>query len=201
MRQLLVCILLATSCARQPKPPVDPDLAARLPPNAAIVAGLDIDRLRRTPLFPKLPESFRDASYVLAGYDPPNLVTASRIAGRVSVGGSTAKGAPPDLLRHAATTPVWIAARGDANLPLTGNLANLNRLLRQTAYTRVTADVGERIDFAAEGVCRAPEAAAHLEQNVRAIASLMGLTVDVRRDGSTVHVTGSVPIDAVTQLF
>lgn len=191
-----------TACARQPKTLVDPDLAARLPQNAAVVAGLDIDRLRNTSLLGKLPESFRDASYVLAAYDPPNLVTASRIAGRISVAGPTStKGAPPDLLRHAAATPVWIVARGDATLPLTGNLANINRLLRQTDYTRVTAAVGDRIDFAAEGVCRAPEAAAHLEQNVRAIASLAGLNLDVRRDGLTIHVTGSASIDAVARLF
>jgi len=176
------------------------ELAAHIPTNASVVAGLDIDRLRSTPLYAKLPESFREASYVLAGYEPPALVTAFRVGARVVSTGPRV-GAPPQILGYAADTPVWVVARGDAALPLAGNLANLTRLLRQTGYTRVTARVGERIEFAAEGVCASQQAAEHLEQNVRAIATLANLPLEVRREGLTVHVTGSTTADAVARLF
>jgi hypothetical protein len=203
VRWTLFCLLAtAAACSRQPKPPVDPELAARLPSNAAMVAGIDVDALRNTPLFAKLPDSFREASAVLAAFDPPNLVTVARVGGRVTVTGPASNGPPPDLIRHATTgAPIWVVARGNAALPLAGNLANLNRLLEQTDYTRVTARVGERVEFEAAGVCRSDAAAEHLEQNIRAIASLARLTVEVRRDGATVHVTGSAAIDTVARIF
>ena len=167
-----------------------------------MVAGIDVDRLRNTPLFAKLPESFRDSSYVLAAFDPPNLVTAARTGTRIVVTGAPNQpGRPPDLLRHAALTPLWIVVRGDTSLPLTGNYANLNRLLRQTDYTRISAQVTDRLEYDAEGVCLTPEAAAHLEQNIRAIATLTKLPLSVRVEANTVHVTGSAPLDALNHLF
>src|SRR5688572_1044145 len=112
-----------------------------------MVAGVDVAALRATPLFAKLPDSFREASYVLAAFDPPNLITASRVGNRISVTGPASQG-PPDLLRHApANAPLWLVARGDTPLPLTGNLANLNRLLEQTDHTIVTARIADRLEF------------------------------------------------------
>jgi hypothetical protein len=176
------------------------ELAAHIPTNAALVAGLDVERLRQTPLYSKLPESFREASYVLAGYAPPNFVTASRVGGRVVATGPRVN-APPDILGHAADTPIWVVARGSAVLPLTGNLAIVTRLLEQTDYTRVTVKVGDRVDFAADGVCRSQQIAEHLEQNIRALATLTKLPIEVRRDALTVHVTGSATADAIARLF
>jgi hypothetical protein len=195
VRPTLLCLLAITACTRQP------DLATRLPANAAMVAGIDVNALRATPLFAKLPDSFREASYVLAAFDPPHLVTASRVGNRISVTGPASQG-PPDLLRHApANAPLWLVARGDTPLPLTGNLANLNRLLEQTDHTIVTARIADRLEFQAAGVCRSPAAAEHLEQNIRAIATLARLSVEVRRDGATVHVTGSTAIETLTRIF
>ena len=165
-----------------------------------MLAGLDVDRLRGTPLYTKLPESFREASYVLAALDPPNLVTASRVKGRV-VATNEKTGPPPDLIRHASNDPLWIVARGDATLPLTGNLANLNRLLQQTLYTRLTARIADRAEFVAEGICANDQAAQHLEQNIRAIATLAKLPLEVRRDASTVRVTGSTAVETIAGLF
>jgi hypothetical protein len=202
VRSIVLCLFVtAAACSHQTKSLVDPELASALPTNAAIIAGLDIDRLRNTPLFAKLPESFRDASYVLAAYDAPNLVTASRTRNRIVVSGPAAKGAPPDLLRYAAATPLWIVVRGSAPLPLAGNLANINRLLEQTERTLITATVADRIQFEAEGVCATPAAADHLAGNARAIATLAKLPLDVQVDGNTVRVTGSAAIDAVARLF
>lgn len=195
-----VLLLLALSACRRDVDPLA-DLAAHIPTNAVVVAGLDVDRLRNTPLHAKLPESFRDASYVLAALDPPNLVTASRVNGRVVATGPVVN-APPSLLGHAKPdAALWVVARGDAQLPLTGNLANLTRLLRQTDYTRITAKVGEHVEFAAEGVCSSQPAAERLEQTVRAMATLLGMPIEIRRDAFTVHVSGSTTADAVARLF
>ena len=73
-------LLLATlaACRHAPKALVDPELAAYMPANATVIAGIDLDRLRATPLFAKIPEPFRDGSYALIGYNGKDLVTASR---------------------------------------------------------------------------------------------------------------------------
>jgi hypothetical protein len=197
-RHAFVLVLALFACRREPD--VVAGLAAHLPANAAVIAGLDVDRLRSTPLLPKLPESFREASYVLAAYDPPQFVTASRVKDRI-VATHEKTGPPPDLMRHAGKEPIWIVARGDTVLPLTGNLANVNRLLQQTLYTRITARIESNIEFVAEGVCANATAAEHLEQNIRAIATLAKLPLEVRREGVTVRVTGSAAIETIAGLF
>jgi len=197
----IVLLLALTACRHAPKALVDPELAMYMPPGATVIAGIDLDRLRATPLFAKIPEPFRDGSYALVGYDGKALVTASRTGSRVSVSGGAVKGNPPDLLRHASDAPIWIVARGSSTLPLTGNLSNLNRLLHQTQYTMVTARVGERVDLEMTGVCVSPEVAQHLEENVRAIATLMKFPLQVRREGTVIHATGSISIEAAGSLF
>jgi hypothetical protein len=196
---LVSLLLLAAACRQSSKPHDDSELAAYIPAGASIVAGIDVDRIHNTPIYDKLPQNFRDASYVLAAFDPPNLVTASRVQGRIVA--TTPKGAPPDLVQHATTAPIWIVVRGTAALPLTGNLSNVNRLIEQTDYTVVGVTLGEKAEFAAEGVCRTTDAAAHLERNVRAIATLARIPLDVRVEGATVHVTGSTAIEPLVQLL
>jgi hypothetical protein len=164
-----------------------------------MVGGFDVAALRQTPLFPKLPENFRDASYVMAALDPPNLVTASLVQGRVQA--TSPKSTPPDLARHATADPIWIAVRGSAQLPLTGNLSNINRLIEQTDYTVISVRLADKAEFTAEGVCRTPEAAAHLDQNLRAIATLARLPLQSRADGSTVKVTASSSIEDLLRAF
>jgi hypothetical protein len=197
-RHAFVLVLALFACRREPD--FVAGLAAHLPANSAAVAGLDVDRLRNTPLFPKLPDAFRDASYVLAAYDPPNLVTASRVKDRI-VATNEKTGPPPELIRYAGTEPLWIVVRGDTALPLTGNLANINRLLQQTLYTRIIARIESRIEFVAEGVCANDAAAEHLEQNIRAIATLAKLPLEIHREAATVRVTGSAAIDIISGLF
>jgi hypothetical protein len=168
-----------------------------MPADTTVLAGIDVDRLRSSPLLSKLPESMRDGSYALAGYNGRELVTASRVGNRVVVSGGEGKGAPPDLLRHAADAPLWIVARGAATLPLAGNLANINRLLHQTEYTTVAARIGPRIELHIEGICRTPAAAEHLEENIRAIASLTKFPLGLARDGAIVRVDASIAAEAL----
>ena len=198
---VLAFFLGLAACGSAPKPLVYPELAEYMPPGSVALAGIDLDRLRTTPFFAKLPDPFREGSYALIGYAGAELVVASRVGSRVVVSGRAVRGNPPALLQYASAAPIWIVARGDAALPLTGNLTNLTRLLQQTEYTTVTAQVGERVDLAIRGVCRTPDGAQHLEDNARAIASLMKLPLDVRRDGAIVHATGSISTDAAAKLF
>jgi hypothetical protein len=214
---LLVLYLISCAPAHRPSL-VDPELAACVPASAAAVAGLDLAKLRATPLADKLP--VRDASYALAASDGKDWLVIARgempggttIAPGINAIGSddlikaaiaqhvTGKTGAPDLIDRAAATPVWLAARGSMTLPLAGNLGNINRLLRQTEYTTVAAKVADRVDIDAAGYCRSPEQAKNLEENIRALASLLlsKYPVNVRTDGSTVHVTASLPVSAIT---
>jgi len=194
-------LLLAAACSRAPHSSLS-DLAAKLPAHSIVLAGADLDKLRTSPLFSKLPEAFRQGSYVLAGYTGTELVTATRSGGRVEVSGTPGQGAPADLVAHASEAPLWIVARGSATLPLSGNLANVNRLLHQTEFTVVAArPVGDGFELRAEGICRGDAEAEHLEGNVRAIGSLMRFPMEVTREGSTVGVRATVSADQLAKLF
>jgi hypothetical protein len=192
--------LLAGGCAR---PPVSPlaDLAAKLPADAIVLAGADLDRLRSTPLFVKLPDALRDGSYVLAAYSGKDLTTATRSARGVTVSGAAGQGAPEDLLKRAPDAPLWLVARGNVTLPLAGNLANINRLLHQTQYAVVSARPGERFELRADAFCRSDADAQRLEENVRAIGSLTRFPLEVAREGATVRVTASVAPEVLGKLF
>lgn len=197
-RVFLLLLLLLAACSR-PSPVAD--LAARLPANAAVLAGADLDRLRSTPLFPHLPQYFREGSYVLAAFTGADLVTATRGGGRVTVSGPAGEGAPDDLLKRVPDAPVWLVARGSATLPLTGNLANLNRLLHQAEYIVVSARPGDRVEIRAEASCRGDGEAQRLEENVRALGSLTHFPLEVVREGVNVRVTATVSPDALGKVL
>jgi hypothetical protein len=219
MRGLPVLLLVSLfACAPAHRAAfVDPELAACLPANAAAVAGLDIARLRGTPVAEKLP--VRDAAYALAASDGKDwlLVARGQLPGGTAIAPGitaigpdemvkaaaaqrrTGKTGAPDLIARAAEAPIWLVARGSMTLPVSGNLANINRLLHQTEYMTLTARVADRIDVDGAGACRSAEQAKHLEENVRALASLLlaKYPVEVRTEGTTVYVKASLPLNAL----
>ncbi len=94
-------------------------------------------------------------------------------------------GAPGLLARAAgiaANHTVWIAASGDSGLPLTGNLANLTRLLRSTRYATAAARVDDHITVETEGICASPGQARELEERLRALVSLLSAGASRRPD-------------------
>jgi hypothetical protein len=220
MRSLIVLLLFSVfGCAPVHRPAaIDPDLAACVPAGASAIAGIDVARLRGTAIYEKLP--VRDASYVLAASDGKDWLLLGRgeLAGGTSIASGitaigsgelvkaaaaqhrTGKTGAADLLARAAETPIWLVARGNMSLPVSGNLANINRLLRQTEYMTVAARVNDRLEVEAAGSCRSPEQARHLEENVRALASLLlaKYPVQVQSDGATVRVTASLPMSLVS---
>lgn len=147
---------------------------------------------------------------MLAG--SPALIAAALAQRRSGAPGSR------DLLAQAGAAAaghaVWIASRGNVNLPLTGDAANLNRFLRPAQF----ATVGLRIeppmelDFAAQ--CATPDAGKELEETLRAFLSLTaagfrrqpelaGLlkTVEVRREGGAVKASLVAPAEAMPRLL
>ncbi len=212
-RLTIAAALLAAGCIS----PREQPLTAYIPLDTAAVAVADLTRLRATPLSARLPvpDALREASEVLAVYDGKDWAIAARGAWTQPPAGATAiaphvaaTGAPDlvrkmaarprggqDLLAHApAAAPAWLVTRGSVGLPLTGNLANLNRLLRQAEYTSIALRPGAQVDLDATALCATPERAQHLEENLRALASLARVEISVTREGNTVHARTAMPV-------
>jgi hypothetical protein len=220
MRGLAASLLLAlVACAPAHREIIDPDLAACIPASAAAVAGLDVAKLRGSSLYDKLP--VRDVAYALAASDGKDWLVLARgqLAGGTSIApGITAIGSDalvraaaeqhrtgrtgaPDLLDRASSAPLWLAARGSMTLPVAGNLSNINRLLHQTEYMTLAAQVSDKLDVQAAGYCRSADTAKHLEENLRALASLLlaKYPVTVRSEGTTVRVEASLPVRVISE--
>jgi hypothetical protein len=187
-------------------------------------------------------QTLRDASYLLIasnsqdllflargrfGEAPPGATLISRtlaIAGAVdSVRAATAQHqagttGPHRLLDLAAGIargrPAWMVAQGGVTLPLTGNLANLNRILHFTDYVTLAAQIDARIQVDATGAGRTAGAARQLEESLRAILTFAAAasgrqseiaavldSVEIRRDGLTVHATVSTNPETAEKLI
>ncbi|MBV8904822.1 MAG: hypothetical protein JOZ22_14410 [Acidobacteriia bacterium] len=108
----------------------------------------------------------------LAGSETATRAAAAQYAtGRIAAQVLLSKAAP------VMDKPLWAVARGDTPIPITGNLGNLNRMLRYTEYATATfsAKSGDSksagsIDFTA--YCASAEPARQLEESLRAIVTL-----------------------------
>lgn len=240
---------LGISCRSGPAPAIDPALAALVPPEATILAGVDLERVRSSPLrqqFPPAALAFLDslaaARSALVASDGSNYLILTRgdfreapkgtvllakgLAGAGSpawlyAGAARHSGVSNALLARAesvaVSTDIWIAAAGNANLPVSGNGENLNNLLHSTQYATLSARLTDKLALEVIGTCSAPEPARHLEETVRAFVGIgAGVTarqpelsgllrrIRVTRDGRAVHVTLAVPaaeLQAVLKLF
>jgi hypothetical protein len=99
-------------------------------------------------------------------------------------------------------------------LPLEGNLANVNNLLRGTEYVTFAVQSGDPAELELVARCPSPDAAQRFEQSFRALVSLW--IVAYRRQPATaavlqairisraerdVHVTLSAPLDVLAKLM
>ena len=236
VRPALICALcLLASCHRAlPPGPIDPALASYIPAGTVALGGVNLQQLRASPLFGKLPravtalvEPYGAAQSLLAAYFGSNLLL---VTGEGSLTGSpeavraaeaqhrTGATGAPDLLSQAQTVAdgnqIWIIARGDAALPLTGNAANVNRLLRNMEFAAITVGVHANIEFAVIARGRTPDAARHFEETLRATltmtaageaknANLAALlrSIQVRRDDRMVRANLSTDTEAARQLL
>jgi hypothetical protein len=204
---LVALAALGVSCGSGPPPAIDPVAASAIPPGALILAGVDLGRLRASPLRQQMPpaaaaflEPLRDADSLLAASQGSDYLVVSHGAFRQAPAGFTlldtglaAAGSPawlraaaaqrrsgatgaPALLERAeplaAASEIWIVAAGSANLPVSGNGENLNRLLHTTQYATLSIHLGNDIALDATGMCDTPDSARRLEETVRAFATL-----------------------------
>jgi hypothetical protein len=211
--------ILAACRAPTPSAAIDPALSARVPAATVALAGIDLDRLRASPLYPKLPpaaqaffEPFRHAHHVLIASAGAELLTIARgvVPGATQLppdlalngapnlmAAATAAHAPASILAPAeavaATQPIWIAARGGVPLPLADNWSNVNNLLRDTEYVTLTLRTDDPTQLDLSAHCPTPETALRFEQSFRAIVSLAAATS--ARQPSTAGVLQSIRIN------
>ena len=116
------------------------------------------------------------------------LIARGKLAGWTTIGSGLSLNGSPDLVRGAtvrhvpspipgiaepaARNPVWAVVRGGTTLPLQGNLANLNNLLRHVEYLTLTAQVDDRLAIQLEASCPTTDAATRFEGNLRAVLGL-----------------------------
>lgn len=82
----------------------------------------------------------------------------------------------PDLMAYASRTvgssAIWVATRGGVPLPLAGNAANLNRLLRNLQFAALGVDLDSAVDLRLKALGRDETAAREFEERVRAMLSM-----------------------------
>jgi hypothetical protein len=165
--------------------PVAPGVESYVPPGTVAVAAVDIAALRGSPLYPKiaplLPAS-PDARSLWLAYRGSELlmIADGKLTGPADLIQAaeaqhlSGKPGEPELLSHAPLGgQIWMVVRGGVALPLTGNYANVNRLLRDMEYATVSLRAGSPVEVALTARGRTPEAARHFEQTFRATLTLI----------------------------
>lgn len=181
-------------------------MSSCVPAGATILGGVDLARLRSSPLYGKLPpaaaallETEREARYLMIASDGKNLLTIARgpfrrtpagatlLAGGVAIAGTpewmeaaaaqhkSGKPGAPALVSGAADVAgaaVWISALGGRTLPLSGNAANLNRLLRNADRATISLRLDSPIELALTVLGRTADAAREVEDTLRATITL-----------------------------
>jgi hypothetical protein len=198
-----MALTILASC-RHPAPPgaIDSALSARVPPAAIALAGIDLDRLRASPLYAKLPpaaiaflEPFRQAHQVLIASTGVELLTIARgvVPGATQVAPDLALNGASNLIAAATAThppayilvpaesvaashPIWAAVRGGISLPLGGNWSNVNNLLRDTEYVTLAMQPDNPMELELVAHCPTPDTALRFEQSFRAMISLAAAT-------------------------
>src|SRR5450756_1779697 len=160
-----IALAILAAC-RTPAPPaaIDPALSARVPAATVAPTGVDLLTIARG-VVPGATQIAPD----LALSGAPHLISAA-----------TSAHPPVGILAPAesvaAGSPIWIAVRGGVALPLQGNLANANNLLRGTEYVTLAVQPGDPTQFELVARCPTPEAALRFEQSFRSMVSLVAAT-------------------------
>ncbi|HEY1494927.1 MAG TPA: hypothetical protein VGF49_10300 [Candidatus Solibacter sp.] len=197
--RVLALAVFASSC-RAPAPPaaIDPALASRVPSSAIAIAGVNLDQLRASPLYAKLPpaasaflEPFRGAHSLLIASTGAELLTIARgvVTGATQTAPDVALLGSPSLIAAATAShpasatlaaaetvaaghPIWIAVRGGSPLPLEGNLANANNLVTLAESLTLSLSLRDAVGLELTARCPSPAAAAEFERRLRALLSL-----------------------------
>ena len=232
----LVLAILAACRISTPPAAIDPALSARVPPATVALAGADLDRLRTSPLYAKLPpvalaflQPFEHAHQVLIASTGIELLAIARgiVPGAAQIAPDLALSGAPNLIAAATaahplagilapaesvapSSPLWLALRGGIALPLEGNLANVNNLLRDTQYVALAVQPNDPVELNLIAQCPTPAAALSFEQSFRAIVSLAAAanarqtaiagplhSVRILREDRVVRASFSAPLEAL----
>ncbi len=226
----LVCATVGCRKTPEANRAIDPGLAACIPPDAALIAGVDLDALRASPLYSKMPAAVNafaaqlgEVSSALVAYNGKELLVAMRgrfkappagatvIAPGLAVVGSPEQvaaasaqyksgqtGAPALLAQAeplAAGSQMWIVARGDVRLPLTGNAASFVRILRKAEFVTLTARTGAGLALELRALALDASAASAIEETMRA-----DLTLAAAGEAKHADVSGALRSAQVTRV-
>jgi hypothetical protein len=210
---LVVALLVLLAACRHER-----DAATYIPADATVLAGAELSAIRKW-----VPDSLREASDAMVAYNGKDVLFILRgnftqaPMGGTLINPHLALAGSPEAIRAAQQStgassllglapkrPVWLVARGGGSLPLTGNAANLNKLVRLTDYVTAGVNVGSRYDIEIEARCPSADAARQVEETVRA-AFTLALPADVvngvERSDSTVRVTASASPELIGKLL
>lgn len=192
-----------------------PDMFSYIPPSATVIARVDLDRVRELPIASRLPlDAYRGSHSLLLASDGKGLLAIAKTNSDVSLTGDpglvaaaraqyrTGRSGAADLVAHAPESgAIWVVARGGISLPLSGNAANLSRLLRNCEYATVAVRLGSDVELTATAVGRNADAARQVEETLRAAITLGGAaeargsalatmlkSIELGREGETVRV-------------
>jgi len=194
-------LFLPFTACRAPHPPVDSALASCIPSDTVALAGANLDQLRASPLYQKLPpallQPLHDASYLLLAYNGKDILAVARGAfhnpppGAVLLAKDLAVSGSPDAIRAAtaqhntgrtgaawlldrapSAAPLWVVALGGMAYPLPGDAANLNRFLSFADYASLSIHLDSGVRIDALGAARNPDSAQRLEESLRALFTL-----------------------------
>jgi hypothetical protein len=152
---VLALAALGVSCHNGPPPAIDPAAAACVPPGAVILAGVNLDRLRASPLDRELPpaaavflEPLRNAASLLLASDGSDYLAVSRGPFLQAPAGATLLA--PGLA--AAGSPGWLrAATARRRSGATGATALLERAEPLAAASEIWVVASGKASFPVSG--------------------------------------------------
>jgi hypothetical protein len=116
--------------------------------------------------------------------------------------------------RTVAAAPLWVAVQGGEALPLTGNIVNLNRLLRLLNYAAVSLTLDSPAQLKLNATAPTPEQAQQCEETLRAVFTLLAVgesrhpdlaallqSAQIELQGRTLSATLQAPLAQVDQLL
>jgi hypothetical protein len=142
----------------------------------------------------------------------PALVTAATAQHKTDNTGA------PELVANAesiaASKQIWLVVPGDTVLPLSGNLANVNRLMRDMEFAALYFKLDPQVDLALTARGRTPASAQRFEETLRATISLAAAAdarekdiaallhaIRIERNDRDVHATLAAGMDDANRLL
>jgi hypothetical protein len=214
----LLALLLLAGC-RAPDTglvKIDPRLAAMVPADTTMLAGVRMDEIRASPLLKLLPGP-RDGAELLLASNGKEIVTLTPQSSS-----ATAKGGIPAALRDqmrsiSIPNQVWVVSLGwnqaiDSLIPQSGNWSNLRRIYRSLASFTLAADLRSGLNLVATGTCRSDEEAENLAGALGGFVSLARLAHDseipklydaikVEHSRRSIRVTARIPQDLLERII